>query len=211
MSKMKLNINARRTITLYDINGKPYKLRKGSNDFCLEYKDYVALAKSLGITIQPDPDAGQPEPAVNTKAEDKESAEDSVNVQTNEHNPELKEAEEPNEPTNESETKELTEDLVSESTNKPEPEVKESTEENIPVEAEAHDEESLNTAVEEQHIPASDEVATSEDNSQSDKDLPDYSTWSYTKLKAEYKSITGKSCKLKKEEVIQFLQEQNNV
>lgn len=188
MSKMKLNINARRTMTLYDINGKPYKLRKGSNDFCLEYKDYVALAKSLGITIQPDPDACQPEPAVNTKAEVKESAED------------------PNEQANESETKELTEESVSEPTNKSEPEVKEST-----VEAEAHDEESINTAVEEQHIYASDEVATSEDNSQSDKDLPDYSTWSYTKLKAEYKSITGKSCKLKKEEVIQFLQEQNNV
>lgn len=39
----------------------------------------------------------------------------------------------------------------------------------------------------------------------------DYSTWSYTKLKNEYKRITGKSCKLKKEEVIEFLQEQQNV
>lgn len=35
----------------------------------------------------------------------------------------------------------------------------------------------------------------------------DYSTWSYTKLKAKYKSITGNSCKLKKDEVIAFLQE----
>lgn len=187
MSKMKLNINARRTMTLYDINGKPYKLRKGSNDFCLEYKDYVALAKSLGITIQPDPDTYQPEPAVDTKAEVKE-VEELVSKQASDHETEFKEAKESNEP-----------------------EVKESTEENIPVELEAHNEESLNTSVEEQNIPDSDEVATSEDKSQPDKELPDYSTWSYTKLKAEYKSITGKSCKLKKEEVIQFLQEQSNV
>lgn len=40
------------------------------------------------------------------------------------------------------------------------------------------------------------------------EDTVDYSTWSYTKLKNEYKRITGKSCKLKKEEVIAFLQEQ---
>lgn len=38
----------------------------------------------------------------------------------------------------------------------------------------------------------------------------DYSTWSYTKLKAEYKAITGKACKLKKDEVIAFLQEHNS-
>lgn len=39
----------------------------------------------------------------------------------------------------------------------------------------------------------------------------DYSTWSYSKLKAEYKAITGNSCKLKKDEVIAFLQEHSNV
>lgn len=35
----------------------------------------------------------------------------------------------------------------------------------------------------------------------------DYTTWSTTKLKAEYKSITGNSCKLKRDEIIAFLQE----
>lgn len=38
----------------------------------------------------------------------------------------------------------------------------------------------------------------------------DYSSWSYTKLKSEYKRITGNACKLKKEEVIAFLQENAN-
>lgn len=38
----------------------------------------------------------------------------------------------------------------------------------------------------------------------------DYSTWSYTKLKSEYKAITGNACKLKKDEVIAFLQDHAN-
>lgn len=35
----------------------------------------------------------------------------------------------------------------------------------------------------------------------------DYSTWTLKQLKAKYKEITGESCKLKKDEVISFLQE----
>jgi len=42
-----------------------------------------------------------------------------------------------------------------------------------------------------------------------DQKEPDYSSWSYTQLKAEYKAITGSACKMKKAEVIQFLQEHN--
>lgn len=38
----------------------------------------------------------------------------------------------------------------------------------------------------------------------------DYSTWSYTDLKAKYKEVTGKSCKLKKDELVAFLQEHSN-
>lgn len=55
------------------------------------------------------------------------------------------------------------------------------------------------------------EEAVIEEKESSDDDKEpeaiDYSTWSYTKLKAKYKSITGNSCKLKKDEVIAFLQE----
>lgn len=39
----------------------------------------------------------------------------------------------------------------------------------------------------------------------------DYSTWSYNELKAEYKNITGNNCRLKKGEIIAFLQEHENV
>lgn len=38
----------------------------------------------------------------------------------------------------------------------------------------------------------------------------DYTTMSYAQLKAEYKKVTGKSCKLKKDEIIAFLQEHNS-
>lgn len=39
------------------------------------------------------------------------------------------------------------------------------------------------------------------------KEEVDYSTWTLKQLKAEYKEITGETCKLKKDEVIAFLQE----
>ena len=42
-------------------------------------------------------------------------------------------------------------------------------------------------------------------------DTIDYSSWSYNKLKSEYKKITGTNCRLKKGDVIAFLQEHNNV
>lgn len=38
----------------------------------------------------------------------------------------------------------------------------------------------------------------------------DYASMSYSQLKAEYKKVTGKSCKLKKDEIIQFLQENSH-
>lgn len=40
-----------------------------------------------------------------------------------------------------------------------------------------------------------------------DSKSTDYASMSYNKLKAAYKELTGKSCKLKKEDVIEFLQE----
>jgi hypothetical protein len=38
----------------------------------------------------------------------------------------------------------------------------------------------------------------------------DYASMPYSQLKAEYKKVTGKSCKLKKDEIIQFLQENSH-
>lgn len=69
-----------------------------------------------------------------------------------------------------------------------------------------------------EHIPESESEPDADDSNEStdnaDEDNNDakgidYESWSYTKLKAEYKRITGRNCKLKKAEVIQFLQEHN--
>lgn len=37
----------------------------------------------------------------------------------------------------------------------------------------------------------------------------DYASWSYNQLKKEYKRVTGNTCRMKKADVIQFLQELN--
>lgn len=136
MVKLKLTLKSGRPSTVYASNGKSYKLKPGSNTLELEYEDYLALAKSLGI-----------KPVENKKKE--------------EPKPEpLKEESKPAEP-------EKVEELVKEET---------------PVEEPVEDK----------------------------KEEVDYTTWTASQLKAEYKRITGKTCKLKKDEIIAFLQEHNN-
>lgn len=76
-----------------------------------------------------------------------------------------------------------------------------------------------------EETPVVDELIKEDDNKEADKSVEevkeelvkepedesiDYSSWSVTKLKAEYKAITGTPCKLKKDEIIAFLQEHNN-
>ena len=40
--------------------------------------------------------------------------------------------------------------------------------------------------------------------------IADYSAWSLKQLKSEYKKITGENCKLKKDDIISFLQERTS-
>ncbi len=68
------------------------------------------------------------------------------------------------------------------------------------------------SATEELHedpIPAEDTQEPATENVQEQCDT-DYATMSYNQLKSEYKKVTGKSCKLKKDEIIAFLQEHNS-
>lgn len=58
--------------------------------------------------------------------------------------------------------------------------------------------------------PAEAEPESAETPAEAESNKVDYSAMSYTELKAEYKRITGESCKLKKAEVIKFLQERDN-
>lgn len=78
-----------------------------------------------------------------------------------------------------------------------------------------HSEETTNDCSVEKESEST-QVSTDEDlkvcdDSNKSSNVIDYSTWSFNKLKSEYKSITGSPCKLKKDEVIAFLQEHGNV
>lgn len=74
---------------------------------------------------------------------------------------------------------------------------------------EAHDKE----VVESENVEAHKENEVSESKGENEQDKEsiseeiDYSTWSLKQLKAKYKEITGENCKLKKDDVISFLQE----
>ena len=172
MAKINFKLKAMRSVTVRALNGKLYNLKAGMNSFELEYNDYAALLKALGMKPMP-----EKKEAKQTKAPDpikvEELAKDASAIQSDV--PSVEEpANEPevpaDEPLHEPET------LVDESINESEP---------------AQEQEAL-----------ADEPGVKEDSKE-----VDYASMSYTKLKAEYKRITGKPCKLKKDELIQFLQE----
>lgn len=196
MVQLKLTLKSNRPSTIYASNGKAYKLQPGSNTLNLEYDDYLALAKTLLIKpVAPKPADKKPSSAV----DEKELA-SKVDENKNEKSPEQDEkyADDicKSEPQKESEFKN-TEDIK-------ESHVEESVNESF-----EHDETHTDKPVEE----ALDDTCkshTEESNAHLDDEVVDYSTWSYTDLKAKYKEVTGKSCKLKKDEIISFLQEHSN-
>lgn len=72
--------------------------------------------------------------------------------------------------------------------------------------------ESTDEAKEQDHAESADDTKELiDDTANTDDAHTDYSTWSYNELKAEYKNITGNNCRLKKGEIIAFLQEHENV
>lgn len=74
-------------------------------------------------------------------------------------------------------------------------------------EQEVKEDESLDESSNETETAQESEVSEDEQEVKEDSKEADYASMSYTKLKAEYKRITGKQCKLKKDELIKFLQE----
>ena len=164
MSKIQLKLKSVCAITIKDTNGKSYRLKSGQNVLDLEYEDYLALTKSLGIRPKSNNDNKlKPVHKAPAKVEDKKEYEAA--------------------------------DSQDDTTSKPsnEPTVEESTQSDN-----NHDEAKADYA--------NDEQSTLEKDTSTD-----YSTWTYNQLKAEYKSITGTNCKLKKNEIIAFLQEHDDV
>lgn len=171
MAKINFKLKAMRSVTVRALNGKLYNLKSGVNSFELEYNDYAALLKALGMKPKPEKkDVKQSKVSESKELKDNESIV----------------AEEPV-----SDTSTVKSDETSQDEHTDESEV--STDEQEDGQEDASLDES--------------EVSEDEQEVKEDNKEADYASISYTKLKAEYKRITGKQCKLKKDELIKFLQE----
>ena len=167
MAKINFKLKAMRSVTVRALNGKLYNLKSGVNSFELEYNDYAALLKALGMKPKPEKkDVKQAKASDSKELKDEELVNDTSTAQSDETSVD--------EHTDEQEVKE--DELFDESA------------------SELENEQDSEALCNEQEVK--------EDSKKSD-----YASMSYTKLKAEYKRITGKQCKLKKDELIKFLQE----
>ena len=163
MAKINFKLNAIRSVTVRALNGKLYNLKSGVNSFELEYNDYAALLKALGMQPKHEKkDVKQTKVSDSKELKDEETVNDTSITQSDE-------------------------------TSLDEQEVKE--------------DESLDESVNELEASQESETLCNELDVKEDGKEADYASMSYTKLKAEYKRITGKQCKLKKDELIKFLQE----
>ena len=167
MAKINFKLKAMRSVTVRALNGKLYNLKSGVNSFELEYNDYAALLKALGMKPKPEKkDVKQAKASDSKELKNEELVNDTSTAQSDETSVD--------EHTDEQEVKE--DELFDESA------------------SELEDEQDS-------------EVLSNEQEVKEDSKKSDYASISYTKLKAEYKRITGKQCKLKKDELIKFLQE----
>ena len=174
MAKINFKLKAIRYITVRALNGKLYNLKSGVNSFELEYNDYAALLKALGMQPKPEKkDVKQTKVSDSQELKDEDSVNDTSITQSDETS--------------------LDEHNDSSEVSEDEQEVKE--------------DESLNESTDELETSQESETLCNELDVKEDGKEADYASMSYTKLKAEYKRITGKQCKLKKDELIKFLQE----
>ena len=170
MAKINFKLKAMRSVTVRALNGKLYNLKSGINSFELEYNDYAALLKALGMQPKPEKkDVKQTEVSDSKELKDEELVNDTSISQPDET---------------------LSDDHADES-------------EISADEQEVEEDESFDESDNELETSHESEMLC---NEQEVKEA-DYASMSYTKLKAEYRRITGKQCKLKKDELIKFLQE----
>ena len=187
MVKLQLTLKSDKPNFVHALNGKSFKLQPGANTLILEYDDYVSLATALGI-----------KPIDNEIKQDVECSRDD-HLDTHEQACTHDEA-----------LDEHAFETLDSSTE---------TEQHIDVDNVDNVENNDNTDSTEQEIientdePSQDaeledsiESNTVEVETEAKKELIDYSSWPISRLKSKYKSVTGNVCKLKKDEIIEFLQ-----
>ena len=187
MVKLQLTLKSDKPNFVHALNGKSFKLQPGANTLILEYDDYVSLATALGI-----------KPIDNEIKQDVECSRDDhldTHEQACTHDDALDEhAFETLDSSTETE-QHIDVDNVDNVENN---DNTDSTEQNT---IENTDESSQDAELED-----SIESNTAEVETEAKKELIDYSSWPISRLKSKYKSVTGNVCKLKKDEIIEFLQ-----
>ena len=191
MVKLQLTLKSDKPNFVHALNGKSFKLQPGANTLILEYDDYVSLATALGI-----------KPIDNEIKQDVECSRDDhldTHEQVCTHDEALDEhALETLDSSTETE-QHIDVDNVDNVENS---DNTDSTEQNT---IENTDEPSQDAELED-----SIESNTAEVETEAKKELIDYSSWPISRLKSKYKSVTGNVCKLKKDEIIEFLQNKDN-
>ena len=190
MVKLQLTLKSDKPNFVHALNGKSFKLQPGANTLILEYDDYVSLATALGI-----------KPIDNEIKQDVECSRDDhldTHEQACTHDEALDEhALETLDSSTETE-QHIDVDNVDNVDNVENNDNTDSTEQNT---IENTDESSQDAELED-----SIESNTAEVETEAKKELIDYSSWPISRLKSKYKSVTGNACKLKKDEIIEFLQ-----
>ena len=190
MVKLQLTLKSDKPNFVHALNGKSFKLQPGANTLILEYDDYVSLATALGI-----------KPIDNEIKQDVECSRDDhldTHEQACTHDEALDEhALETLDSSTETE-QHIDVDNVDNVDNVENNDNTDSTEQNT---IENTDEPSQDAELED-----SIESNTAEVETEAKKELIDYSSWPISRLKSKYKSVTGNVCKLKKDEIIEFLQ-----
>lgn len=184
MVKLQLTLKSDKPNFVHALNGKSFKLQPGANTLILEYDDYVSLATALGI-----------KPIDNEIKQDVEYSRDD---QLDAHEQACTHDESSDEHTSETiDSSTETEQHI----NTDDVENTENTDSTEQETIENKDESSQDAELED-----SIESNTAEVETEAKKELIDYSSWPISRLKSKYKSVTGNVCKLKKDEIIEFLQ-----
>ena len=184
MVKLQLTLKSDKPNFVHALNGKSFKLQPGANTLILEYDDYVSLATALGI-----------KPIDNEIKQDVECSRDD---QLDTHEQAC---------THDEALDEHTFETLDSSTETEQPINTDNVENDDNADStEQETIESTDESSQDVELEDSIESNTAEVETEAKKELIDYSSWPISRLKSKYKSVTGNVCKLKKDEIIEFLQ-----
>lgn len=193
MVKLQLTLKSDKPNFVHALNGKSFKLQPGANTLILEYDDYVSLATALGIKPIDNEIKQDVECSRDDHLDTHEQActhDDTLDEHTFETLDSSTETEQPINTDNADNADSADNADNADNTDS----IEQETIENI-------DESSQGVEIED-----SIESNTVEVETEAKKELIDYSSWPISRLKSKYKSVTGNVCKLKKDEIIEFLQ-----